>query len=34
MRAAGQKMETKKFDDKNIFITVNQLPVTAYEEIF
>ena len=33
MRIAGKKMDTKKFDEKDVFITINQLPVTAYEKI-
>ena len=34
MKAQGKKMETKNFDQNDIFITINQLPTSAYEEIY
>lgn len=33
-KAAGKPMNTKAFDYKDIFVTINQLPQTAYEELY
>lgn len=33
-KAAGKPMNTKVFDYKDVFVTINQLPTTAYEELY